>query len=309
MQLTSTLRRASGTLAFLGMLGLSGTAQAQDDLLRQLEQQTTDSVRVRDYTTATFKGTRIVNGHSVELPPAGSLVFLIGHRFGALNSGAYNFFGLDQATIRLGLEYGITDRVAVGIGRSSLNKTFDGFVKYKALRQSTGPRAMPATLTLLAASTITTLRYPTQPERAFSTRVAYAYQALLARKFSPSLSVQLMPTLVHRNVVPTPAIDNDAYALGGALRQKLTRRVAVTAEYYYLLTGQTADLTRNPLALGFDLETGGHVFQLHFTNAQGMVEPLFIPTTTGNFFKGDIFFGFNVSRNFGLHRKEAAQSW
>lgn len=302
--LYATLHRGFKSAAgLLALLGLSHGAHAQDDLLRQLEQQAVDSAQASDYTSATFKGTRIVNGHSVELPPGGTLVFLIGHRFGALNSGAYNFFGLDQATIRLGLEYGLNDRLALGVGRSSLNKTIDGFLKYKALRQSSGVRAMPVTLTMVAASTITTLRFPVQPEREFSTRVAYAYQLLLARKFSSSLSVQLMPTLVHRNVVPTPAIDNDAYALGGAVRQKLTRRVAVTAEYYYLLTGGTSNITRNPLALGFDIETGGHVFQLHFTNAQGMVEPLFIPATTGNFFKGDIFFGFNVSRNFSVRGK------
>lgn len=285
------------------LLGLPLTAAAQDDLLQQLEQQTTTEAKP-DVVTATFKGTRIVNGQSVELPAAGSMQFLIGHRFGQLNSGAYNFFGLDQATIRLGLEYGLNDRLAVGIGRSSMDKTFDGFVKYKALRQTTGARAMPLTLTLLATTTITTLKFPVGADRSTSARLAYSYQALLARKFSPSLSVQLMPTLVHRNLVPTPTDDNDVYAVGGALRQKLTKRLALTAEYYYVLSGETADQTHNPLAIGFDIETGGHVFQLHFTNAQGMVDPLFIPRTTGNFFKGDIFFGFNISRSFGLNHKK-----
>lgn len=286
------------------LLGLHLRAAAQDDLLQQLEQQATTEAKP-DFATGTFKGTRIVNGQSIETPARGSLQFLIGHRFGQLNSGAYHFFGLDQATIRLGLEYGLTDRLALGIGRSSLDKTYDGFVKYRALRQHTGVRAMPVSLTLLATSTITTLRFSTGPERSTASRLAYSYQALLARKFSPALSVQLMPTLVHRNLVARPTDDNDVYALGGALRQKLTKRLALTAEYYYVLSDATARQGRNPLALGFDIETGGHVFQLHFTNAQGMVDPLFIPRTTGNFFKGDIFFGFNVSRSFGLnHRKD-----
>ncbi|RAK67152.1 hypothetical protein DLM85_11885 [Hymenobacter edaphi] len=289
----------SGTL----LLGLHLTAAAQDDLLQQLEQQATTQTKP-DFATATFKGTRIVNGQSVETPASGSLQFLIGHRFGQLNSGAYNFFGLDQATIRLGLEYGLNDRLAVGLGRSSLDKTFDGFVKYKALRQHSGPRAVPVTLTLLATSTITTLKFPVGADRSTAARMAYSYQALLARKFSPGLSAQLMPTLVHRNLVPQPGDDNDVYAVGGAVRQKLTKRIALTAEYYYVLSEATAQQARNPLAVGFDIETGGHVFQLHFTNAQGMVDPLFIPRTTGNFFEGDIFFGFNISRSFGLnHRK------
>ncbi|KAA9338764.1 hypothetical protein F0P96_06810 [Hymenobacter busanensis] len=285
-------------------LVLGHTAAAQDDLLNQLEQETKTEVKT-DFATGTFKGTRIVNGHSVETPAQGSMLFLIGHRFGTLNSGAYNFFGLDQATIRLGLEYGINDRVAVGIGRSSLDKTFDGFVKYKALRQHTGPAASPVTVTLLASSTLTTLKFPVGADRSVGKRMAYSYQALVARKFSPSLSAQLMPTLVHRNLVDKPTDNNDVYALGGAVRQKISRRVALTAEYYYVLSEHTSEQFRNPVAFGFDIETGGHVFQLHFTNANGMVDPLFIPRTTGNFWDGDIFFGFNVARSFGIgHRKE-----
>ncbi|MCC2546814.1 DUF5777 family beta-barrel protein [Hymenobacter sp. BT175] len=283
--------------AFLaaGLL-FSSAAYAQDDLLADLDKQTVDSTRT-DYTFATFKGTRVINAQSVETAGRGTMIFLISHRFGALNSGAYNFFGLDQAALRLGLEYGITDRVTVGIGRSSFQKTYDGFVKYKAVRQGTGPRAMPVTVTLLASSALNTLRYPDQ-ERSFGNRLTYTYQALIARKFSPALSVQLAPTLIHRNLVSTRPEENDVYALGFAARQKLTKRVALTADYFYLLPGHTADNYRNSLALGFDIETGGHVFQLHFANAQEMIEPYFIPQTTGRWSKGDIYFGFNISRNF-----------
>lgn len=279
---------------------LPARSSAQDtsnDLLRQLNQQVpADSAAP---VTATFKGTRVINGHSVETPRAQVLLFLISHRFGPLNSGAYNFFGLDQATIRLGLEYGFTDRLAVGIGRSSLEKTFDGFAKYRLLRQQTGSRSMPVSVTLLGTTALTSLRY-TGPERPFRTRLAYTAQALVARKLSEGLSLQLMPTFIHRNLVDTPHDQNDVWALGAAGRQKLTQRVAFTAEYYYVLPGATADDFRNSLALGFDIETGGHVFQLHVTNAQAMIEPLFIPRTTGDFFDGDIFFGFNISRAFAF---------
>jgi hypothetical protein len=282
----------------LAALLLPGLARAQD-LMQQLNQLSADSLRPT-YVQATFKGTRVINGQSVETPGAGSLVFLISHRFGALNSGAYNFFGLDQATIRLGLEYGLTDRLAVGVGRSSLEKTFDGFAKYRLLRQSTGAGAMPVSLTVLATTALTSLALQPQPERPTTSRFTYTYQALLARKFSPSLSVQLMPTLVHRNYVELRRDQNNVYALGAAARQKLTKRFALTGEYYYLLPGATADDFRNSLALGFDIETGGHVFQMHVTNSPGMIEKFFIPQTTGNFFKGDIFFGFNISRAFQL---------
>ena len=297
------LLRTPGRLAAGLAIALLGTAPARaQDLLLQLNHLTTDSLR-REYVAATFKGTRVINGQSIETPGAGSLVFLISHRFGALNSGAYEFFGLDQATIRLGLEYGLTDRLAVGVGRSSLEKTFDGFLKYKLLRQSTGVGAFSVSVTLLATSALSSLRFVAQPERSTTSRLTYTYQALLARKFSPRLSVQLMPTLLHRNYVELRRDQNNVYALGAAARQKLTKRLALTGEYYYLLPGTTRDDFRNALALGFDIETGGHVFQLHFTNSPGMIEKFFIPQTTGNFFKGDIFFGFNISRAFQLRRQ------
>ncbi|GAA4005762.1 DUF5777 family beta-barrel protein [Hymenobacter fastidiosus] len=280
------------------VLGLSSPAHAQDDLLKELETQRPDSVRpARDITLATFKGTHIINSQSVETPGGGTLLFLIQHRFGTLNSGAYNFFGLDRAVLRLSFEYGLTDRLAVGLGRSSEEKTFDGFVKYRALRQSEGARAMPVSVTLLASSALTTLKFPA-PERSMASRFTYTYQALIARKFSSSLSAQLMPTVIHRNFVDRRRDQNDVYAIGGAVRQKISKRLALTGDYYYLLPGATADTFRNAIGVGVDIETGGHVFQLHFTNAQGMIEKFFVPQTLGNFFDGDIYFGFNVSRAF-----------
>ncbi|TGE22520.1 hypothetical protein E5K00_17450 [Hymenobacter aquaticus] len=284
-----------------GLLGaalLAGhAAQAQDELLQELEAKADSTQAAPNFTQATFKGTHIINSQSVETPGQGTLLFLIQHRFGTLNSGAYNFFGLDQAVLRLSFEYGLTDRLTAGIGRSSQEKTFDGFLKYKALRQSTGAHAMPVSVTLFSSAALTSLRFR-EPERPARTRWAYTYQALIARKFSPGLSVQLMPTLVHRNFVDTRRDQNDVYALGAAFRQKITKRLALTADYYYLLPGATADDMRNALGAGVDIETGGHVFQLHVTNAQGMMESLFVPRTTGNFFDGDIYFGFNVSRAF-----------
>ncbi|MBD2714574.1 hypothetical protein KBK19_05970 [Microvirga sp. STR05] len=295
-------------VAVMSIMGLlcAATAAAQDvpppaapDLLNDLERQTTDTLR-RETVQATFKGTRIINGHSVETPGAGTLIFLISHRFGTLNSGAYNFFGLDQATIRLGLEYGLNDRLTVGVGRSSLEKTYDGFLKYRALRQTSGARPMPVSVTLFASSAINTLRYIDGVDYTLPRRLTYTYQAMIARKFSPNLSVQLSPTVVHRNLVDTRQMHNDVVALGVAGRQKLSKRTALMLEYYYRLPTSEDPGTRNAIAAGFDIETGGHVFQLHVTNSQGMIEKHFMTQTYGNFFDGDIYFGFNVARNFTL---------
>ncbi|WP_226163255.1 DUF5777 family beta-barrel protein [Hymenobacter terricola] len=277
-------------------------AHAQTDLLSDLEKQTADST-TREVVRATFKGTHIINSQSIETPGKGTLAFLIQHRFGTLNSGAYNFFGLDQAVLRLSFEYGLTDRLAVGVGRTNIEKTFDGFVKYKALQQTTGVRPVPVSVTLFASSAITTLKFgtvPNVPDRSTASRVDYAYQVLIARKFSPGLSVQLMPTLIHRNYVALAGMQNDVYAIGAGLRQKVSKRIALTADYFYVLPGYAADNFRNALGVGVDIETGGHVFQLHFTNAQGMTEKFFVPQTFGNFFNGDIYFGFTVARNFTI---------
>lgn len=289
-----------GGLVLAGLLALASPVRAQTDLLGELEKQTTDSLK-REVVAATFKSTHIINSQSVETPGQGTLGFLIQHRFGTLNSGAYNFFGLDQAVLRLSFEYGLTNRLAVGLGRSSQEKLFDGFLKYRALRQTTGTRPVPVSVTLFASSAITTLKF-NEPgtERSTASRLDYTYQVLIARKFSSDLSVQLMPTLIHRNFVANSAMQNDVYALGAGLRQKLSKRVAFTADYFYLLPGHTADTYRNALAAGFDIETGGHVFQLHLTNSKGMVEKLFVPQTDGNFFKGDIYFGFTIVRNFTI---------
>ncbi|WP_233454819.1 DUF5777 family beta-barrel protein [Hymenobacter negativus] len=298
--MTQNLYPSRGFLGLLvaGLLALASPARAQTDLLQDLERQTADSTK-REVVAATFKGTHIINAQSVETPGQGTLAFLIQHRFGTLNSGAYNFFGLDQAVLRLSFEYGLTNRLAVGIGRSNIEKTFDGFLKYRALRQTSGARPMPVSVTLFASAAITTLKFGTLPtERTTASRLDYTYQVLIARKVSSGLSLQLMPTLIHRNYVPLAGMQNDVYSIGGGLRQKLTKRIALTADYFYVLPGYAADNFRNALGAGFDIETGGHVFQLHVTNAQGMTEKFFVPQTSGDFFKGDIYFGFTVARNF-----------
>lgn len=270
--------------------------QAQDDLLKEL-QQSEDSLQT-SYTQATFKGTRLINGHTVETRSEGVLDVIISHRFGRLNSGAYELFGLDEANVRLGLDYGLNDRLTLGIGRSSFRKVYDGFAKYKLLQQGTGRGSSPLTAVAFSSLAVETLR--SQNNLNLSNRLTYVWQLLLARKFSDHLSVQLMPSIVHRNLSLTEADDNDIYLLGAGGRYKLSKRLALNVEYYYQFNQPLAENNHNSLSVGLDIETGGHVFQLHLTNSRAMQEKGFLTQTTGDFFEGDIHFGFNISRVFQL---------
>jgi opacity protein-like surface antigen len=277
------------------------TLQAQEpSLLDQLGEEETI-----DYATASFKTTRVVNGHSIENVAPGTLDFKINHRFAPLRQGFYDLFGLDGATIRFGFDYGITDRLMVGFGRNSYEKVLDGFVKYKLLRQSTGKRNMPVTLCYLADIQVKTERFsdPVR-ENKFAQRVYYTHQLLLARKFSAATSIQVMPTLVHRNLTVSPDDKNDVLAIGFGARQKLTKRLAINIEYYYVPDGQVATDYKNSLSLGLDIETGGHVFQLHFTNSTQMSYKGFITETRDPWFNSDglagIRFGFNIARVFTI---------
>jgi hypothetical protein len=199
------------------------------------------------------------------------------------------------------LEYGLTNRLMIGIGRSSFEKTYESFAKYRLLRQSSGARSVPVSLTVFTSVAAKTLRFPDPSQTySFSTRLSYTYQLLFARKFSDRTSLQLSPTLVHRNLVESRQEENRVYAIGIGGRQKLSNRIALTAEYFYLLPGPTASRFSNSLSAGLDIQTGGHVFQLHVTNSQGMVEKLFIPETLGTWSRGDLYFGFNIVRSFSL---------
>jgi hypothetical protein len=277
-----------------------GNMSAQDDDLLSLLGEDEDAI---DYATASFKTNRVINLHSLESTAKGVLDFKIGHRFGALNGGPYEFFGLDQAYIRLGFDYGLSDKLTIGIGRSGYEKALDGLVKYKFLRQSTGRVNMPISAGLLLTSAIKTLKFDV-PERTnyFSSRISYVAQLIIGRKFSDRVSLQFSPTLVHHNLVATKDLKNDIVALGLGGRVKLSKRIAINGEYIYLVPGQVADNVKNSLSVGVDIETGGHVFQLHLTNSRSMIEKGFITETTTSWANGGIHFGFNVSRVFTVGR-------
>lgn len=275
----------------------SVTSLAQEDILDLVDRE---SEYGSGFVEQTFKGTRLINGHSIETRKKGVLDVIISHRFGRLNSGAYELFGLDQSNVRLGADFGLTDRLNIGVGRNSFEKTYDGFLKYKILSQRReGPPVSVAGFSSVALETLKSGDPAGEPD--ISSRLTYSYQLILAKKFSQSFSFQVSPTMVHRNSVIDESDPNDIFALGAGGRIKLTKRLSLNAEYYYQYNTMENSPMKNSVALGFDIETGGHVFQLHFTNSRAMIEKGFITETTGDFFDGDVHFGFNISRTFQLY--------
>jgi hypothetical protein len=278
-------------------------AFAQEDLMNLLNQNTPKDT---NFTTATFKSTRVMNGHSIERMQAGQLDVRISHRFGTANMGPYEFFGIDQANMHVSLEYGILNWFMIGVGRGNYEKTFDGFAKFSILRQSSGAHFMPVSVSFFSSIAIKSLKW-LDPARTnyFSSRLSYVSQIFVARKINQELSLQISPTYVHRNLVGTELDPNDLLAAGVGGRLKLTRRISLNAEYFYLINANNKYLGQpiyNPLSIGIDIETGGHVFQLLFTNSVAMIEKGFIGETTGRWKHGDIHFGFNLSRVFTLKK-------
>jgi len=247
--------------------------------------------------SSTFKDTRIINVQSNETPGANVLHFVIAHRFGQINEGAYALWGLDNASMRMAFDYGITDRLCFGIARSTYQKTFEGSLKWRALRQNTD-NSIPFSITLYSVSMANGLVW-SDPNREnnFRHRLSYTHQAIIAKKWGQKLSLALIPSITHRNLVESLSDSHDQWTLGGGGRYKVSNRASINLEYHYLLAG-LPDASVNSLSIGMDIETGGHVFQLHMTNSQGMFERAFLTETSGTWRDGAVFFGFNLSRVF-----------
>ena len=280
----------------LGTL-LSITAFGQEDDLFALM----DIPETTQITYATFKGTKIINTQSNETPGAGVLQYVISHRFGSFsNDYFYNFLGLDNAQIRMQLDYGITDRLNVGIGRSSYLKVADGFVKYRLLRQKSGAESFPLSLTLYSSAFYRGARYTDGIDHYMSDRLSYHNQAIFARKFGDKLSLLAAPSAVHWNLVPGTSDPNTTFHLQMGGRYKLTNRLALTGEICPGSNLEYSDGSRfyTPFAIGVDLETGGHVFQFHLSNTNAMSDPLWMAQNPYNPWDGSLFLGFNISRVF-----------
>ncbi len=254
-----------------------------------------------NYEAYAFKSPRVINSHSLEMLHAGSLDFRILHRFGRLDQGLYDVFGLDNASIRLSFDYGITSNLTAGFGRTNQKKELDGFVKYRILRQSTGARTMPISLLWISGITWNGLKDPFPGVSTTSSdRLAYYHQVIVGRKFSDRFSLQLAPTILHRNITPQSLDPNTLYAAELGMRYKLSNRLALLLDYTHVFNRFPGLIVRNPLSIGVDIETGGHVFQLHFTNAAGLNERAYLTDINGSWLKGEIQFGFNLSRVFQL---------
>lgn len=255
----------------------------------------------KEFVEASFKSGRIILGQSIENKAKGELDFLISHHFGDFSQGSYQFFGLDYSEIRIGFDYGLTDRLTLGIGRSSFNKIIDGNFKLKILKQSAGHGKMPVSVSFYSNMALTTLRWA-EPERdnRFDSRFFYAFELLIARKMSSSLTLQITPSMIHRNLVKTMDDQNDVFSVGFGGRMKFSKRASINLEYYHLLPGKTADDFFNSLSVGVDIETGGHIFQIFLTNSNGLIEQAFISGTTGDWLNGNIKLGFNITRAFAI---------
>lgn len=285
---------------------------AQDDIMDLLEKEVP---KTKEYALGVFKGNRIINGQSTEQPAKNTMQFIIAHRFGRMSGSFKEFFGLDNSTIRIGVEYAIIDNLAIAVARNSYEKTWDGYIKWRIIRQQKGKWKIPVTITAFTSLAIKSNEWP-DPGRHnfFTSRMYYSYQLIFSRKFGSWVSVQLMPTLIHRNLVPTVKDRNDVFALGAAISLRASKRVRINAEYYYIFPKQIVsdynnEKVRNPLSIGVDIETGGHIFQIHLSNSRGMIEKSFITETTGNWFPKSfkdfgVQLGFNITRGFLIQPKK-----
>ena len=292
-------------LATALLLLVSFKVNAQD-LMDLLEEETDEG---KNYATAIFKGTRVVLGHSVKTRKTKELELFVMHRFGSMDNGMSDAFGLDDANIRIAFEYGITDNLNIGIGRSSILKTYDGFIKYRFLRQS--HPGSPVTMVVLAGLARNTNEVASDMDLDFRHRMAYTYQFLIARKFTEGFSLQLTPSVTHKNLVTFREDDNTQFAIGLGGRLKLSPSVTFNAEYFYQINPNKFQVNSlnnsyypDAVSIGVDIETGGHVFQLHFTNATAMIDKAIIHETTGDVRDGKIRFGFNLSRTFQIVSKQ-----
>ena len=294
-----TIRKIFSSL----LLMISLMSKAQTPLDSIFEKELLNKKPAKQFTERTFLTTRLVNGHSIENIASGILDLRISHRFGQLNGGFYQLFGLDNATMRMGLDYGVSRKLMIGAGRSTYQKQYDAFLKYKLLTQTEDKGGIPVSVSWMSSMMLNTLKWE-NPNRKnyFSSRLYYAHQLLIARKFSEGTSIQIMPTMVHYNLVKGSNDPNDLFSIGIGAKQSISKRVSINGEYYYQLPGSRFSGTRNSLSFGVDIETGGHVFQLHVTNSPGMTERTFINETFGQWGKGDLLFGFNISRVFSLKK-------
>lgn len=277
-------------LLFAACFACTLFAHAQDDLLNQL-----DSTQVQDtYATAAFKGLQVVTLQSTKMPAANEWYMVVSHRFGTVKNGFDTFFGLDNATTKLGGIYGVTNWLSLGFSRHTMLKVYEGSAKYRLARQSND---FPVDVVGYSTVDINSfLEKDDYPKLQFTDRLTYVQQLIVSRKVCDVLSLEVVPSFIHRNLHDAVLEKENQVSVAAGGRMKLTRRMSLNLEYGYNF--DKPDYYKNPLSVGLDIETGGHVFQLVFTNSQAMTESGYLTNAAGDWGKGDFFFGFNLYRVF-----------
>ncbi len=281
----------------------SGMTQQVDLFKMQDSTSAANDKNKTERISNTFYSTRVVTAQTVEITGKGSMDFRVNHRFAPLNLGFYDLFGLDFVSARIGFDFGIAKNLMVGIGRTGTNKETDGFIKYRLLQQSSGTSNIPVSVSILGSMMYRNIKMDPALKVTTSDRMYYAAQLMIARKLNEHTSIQVSPTYVHYNrIINLTGGAKDLFSIGLLARQRISRKVSINAEYF--IQTKKFDGTYNPLSIGVDINTGGHVFQLHFTNSTGMNEHTFIHETFGSWGKGDIRYGFNISRIFRIGGKK-----
>lgn len=262
----------------------------QNDLLSEI-----DTTLNKQVVNSAFKALKIVNLESTKLAAKGDLYFIVAHRFGSVKDGFEGFYGLDNANTQIKFLYGLNNGLTISGSRSEL--AYDFSLKYR-LKDQIEDGFPVAIVGFNSLAINNTLKESLYPKMTFENRLVYVTQILISRKFSEKLSLELAPTFFHENFVADDLQDNSQYAIGIGGRYKISKRVSINADYAAHLNRASGSIYKNPLSIGVDIETGGHVFQMHFTSSQGIHEAGYLGQTTGDWTKGDVFFGFNLGRVF-----------
>jgi len=288
---------------------LAISAVAQDDLMGMLEGEV-EAEKTPEKVIATFKGIKLINAQTVQTTKKRTLEFRITHRFGDMGGpdGKHTVWGLDNASnIRFSFDYGVTDKLSIGWGRSKMNEHIDVHAKFRFLEQKKG--GIPISAAYYVNGAISPVK--NIPNDDFNNRLSYVHQLIIASKLNKAISLEILPTLVHRNYVDqtissiddsTVVDQNNLISIGFAGRFKITKRLAFVVDYFFTLSDfrTPGNGFYDPLAIGVEIETGGHVFHINVTNSAGIIENDFIPNTTSSWDDGEYKLGFNISRVFSF---------
>ena len=266
---------------------------SQDELLSEID----TVIEEPTYASAVFKGLKVINFESTKLVAKKGFNFIVSHRFGTVKNGFQNLFGLDEAVTHLNFVYGLSDNINISASRSSNQKIYEVATKFRLVNQQAGkiPFTVVCYTSVLAN---TSLETDNLPKLEFKHRLSYVAQLLVSRKMNNNLSLILSPTFFHDNYLTDDFQENSQYGVGFGGRYKLGKRWSLNTEYGMHLNRSENSLYKNPFSIGLDLETGGHVFQLLFTNSQSMNTNGVFGTSTGEWGESDVYFGFNLARSF-----------